>query len=68
MNMLKYTIKGLNCEACIKISTMKLKKVAGVHDIKINLATGETEICAERQIGLDELNEALHNTGFTLTK
>jgi len=68
MNTLNYKLLGLNCDACVKISTMKLKNVPGVHDVKIDSTSGKTEICAERHIELEELNESLRGTDFTLTK
>lgn len=55
----KFNITNLTCGACIKLSTMALKKIPGVHDVAINLATGATEITSDQEIAWPEIVAAL---------
>lgn len=68
MSMIKFKIKGLTCEACVKLSTVKLKKLPGVKDVKISLATGETVLTAERGIDFSEITRAFSGTGYAAIK
>ena len=38
MTEINFRLDGLNCEACVKISTNRFKKVLGVSDIDINFS------------------------------
>jgi copper chaperone CopZ len=58
-----YTLKNLTCEACVKLSKMKISKIPGVHQVEINLQ-GKTEILAEREIAKEEIQKALTGTDY----
>lgn len=61
-----FTLKGLTCTACVKLVMIKLKKITGVLEIKIDLTDGKTTVEAERQIILPEIKQALQGTDFTV--
>lgn len=63
-----FLLKGLTCGACIKLITIKLKKIPGVTEIKIDLATGKTQVEADRQIDLPEIKQTLHGTDFSVSE
>ena len=44
MTISKFKLKGLTCEACVKLSTTRFKRIAGVQDVKINLLAGDVRI------------------------
>lgn len=64
----KIKIQGLTCEACVKLSTFKLKKIAGVTEAKIDFKTGLTEILADRVIDFIEITQAFANTNYSVIK
>lgn len=55
----EFKITNLTCEACIKLSTMALKKIPGVYGAKVDLASGKAEIESEWEISWNEIAEAL---------
>lgn len=68
MTISRFKLKGLTCEACIKLSTTRLKRIAGVQDVKINLKDGETEIMADHEISINEAELVLSGSGYSITK
>lgn len=62
----KFTLKNLNCDACGKVSQMKIKKIKGVTNVQVNQrgqeADGELE--ADRDISIAEIQEALIDTKY----
>lgn len=62
----KFVLKNLHCDACGKVSQMKIKKIDGVTNVLINQheqeANGEVE--AVREISLAEIQGALSNTKY----
>lgn len=68
MEILKFKLGGLNCEACVKLSKMKLKQLKGVKEVRIDLSTGLTEIDTERSISFSEIEQAFKETDYSVIK
>lgn len=68
MSIIKFKINGLTCEACVKLSTFKLKKLPGVKDVKISLATGEAKVAAESELDFSAVSQALAGTDYSAVK
>jgi len=68
MTISKFKLKGLTCEACVKLSTTRFKRIAGVRDVKINLKGGETEIMADHEISIKEAELVLSGTPYSIIK
>ena len=66
----KFILKNINCEACIKVSQMQIKKIAGVLDVRLvrhgSEADGELE--ANRDVSLTEVKEALSGTTYEVSE
>lgn len=60
-----FKISGFHCEACVRLSTMKIRKISDVHDVAI-ASDGTARVCAERVIALDEIIAALDGLGYTV--
>jgi copper chaperone CopZ len=63
MSSLKFRITNLTCEACIKLSVSALKKIHCVTDAKVEIISGNGEIEATREVGFDEVAQALKTVG-----
>jgi len=65
----KFVLKNLHCEACGKVSQMKIKKIEGVTNVHINQHGKEAdgEINAVREITLAEIQGALSDTEYTVS-
>ncbi len=57
-------IAGLSCESCVKLCTMKLKKLPGVQGVSIDLKSGDATVSADGPITLEELQVALAGTHY----
>lgn len=66
MDEQKFQIDGFHCEACVKLATMKIKKIEGVHEVNVSVE-GQASICAGRTISLEEVSAALDGLGYTVS-
>lgn len=68
MDTLKFRLQGLHCEACVKLSTIRLKNISGVQEVKINLESGETTIVANRKLDFAEIEKVFLGTDYKALK
>jgi len=68
MTISRFKLKGLTCEACVKLSTTRLKRISGVQDVKVDLKSGEAEIVADHEISTKEAELVLSGSGYSITK
>jgi len=68
MTISRFKLKGLTCEACVKLSATRLKRIAGVQNVKINLKDGEAEIIADHEISNKEAELVLSGSGYSISK
>ena len=59
MSVITFRITNLTCGACVKLSTMALKKISGVTNTVVDLATGSVELEADRDVAWEEIVDAL---------
>lgn len=67
MSEIKFKLNGFHCESCVKLATMKIKKISGVEKVDIQ-ENGESVVEASREIGLEEIAEAVKAAGHTVEK
>lgn len=66
MNEQIFKISGFHCDSCVKLSTMKIKKISDIHEVNIS-SDGVAKICAGRVITIDEIEKALDGLGYKVT-
>ncbi|KKR19795.1 MAG: Heavy metal transport/detoxification protein [Parcubacteria group bacterium GW2011_GWE2_39_37] len=66
MNKINFKLQGLHCEACVKMATLKFKKIDGVKEVKIDLTSGDAEINTETPIEIEKFKLALTDTDYTI--
>lgn len=59
-----FTINGMHCEACTKLSAKRIRAIAGVTDASVVLASGLATVTAERPISVNEINEVLAGSDY----
>lgn len=59
MSVTKFRITNITCDACVKLSTMALKKLPGVDTVVVDQATGSVELSASRDIAWNEIATTL---------
>lgn len=64
--MKNYTfhITGMHCASCEVLIEKKIKKVAGVENVKVNHANGRAEILCSQEPNLHELNNLVKSEGY----
>ena len=59
-----FTIYGMHCEACTKLSAKRIRSISGVTDASVELASGLASIAADRPITVSEVNAALIDSDY----
>lgn len=65
---MKLTVYGMSCPLCANNIDGRLKKVPGVEEVKIDLATGAVTLSIDEGAppSRDDIERAVEETGFTL--
>ena len=67
MSELTFKITNLTCDACVKLSTMALRKLPGVTDASVELSTGSARVTSEEPLNPDDVANALKAKGYDAT-
>jgi len=69
-NSLKHTyhIDGMTCGGCVNTVKNKLATTTGVTSVQVDLAKKEAEITSSQVIKVNTLQEALSDTGYTISE
>ncbi len=60
-----FQVSGINCEACTKLISLKLKKLAGVESVEVEL-NGHISIKGNETINKEQVKAALAGTDYQL--
>lgn len=62
-----FPIKGMHCASCVKVTERTLKKVPGVTEAVVNLATEKATVTFDKDICTpQQLADSISKTGYTL--
>ena len=67
MHELTFKVTNLTCDACIKVSTMALRKLLGVTEATVDLSTGVGRIVSDEPINQSDVTAALKAKGYDVT-
>lgn len=59
-----FTIIGMTCEACTKLTAKRIKNINGVLDAQVDLGTKTANVEAERPITAQEINTAFGDSSY----
>lgn len=59
-----FTINGMHCEACTKLSAKRIRSIDGVTDVSVELDSGLVSIAADQPITVDEINAVLEGSDY----
>lgn len=62
--MIRLSVQGMTCAACVGRVERALKKVPGVAEAVVNLATGEAAVHGADELTLGPLQEAIQKAGY----
>lgn len=63
-----YHVSGITCDACVKLITLKVKKLAGVSDVIVDRNENRIDVIASRAINIDELQKSLAGTDYKISE
>lgn len=66
MNEITFKLNGFHCESCVKLASMRLKKIDGVQEVEFADADGNGKLIAKRTIDKVEIEKALEGTDYTV--
>ncbi|MFA5877882.1 MAG: heavy metal-associated domain-containing protein [Candidatus Staskawiczbacteria bacterium] len=61
-----FKIRGLTCDACVKLATKRINRIHGISDLKINRIQGLINLTADRKLSLQEIQETLKDTEYKI--
>jgi hypothetical protein len=66
MSSIKFLLTKLNCDACAKVSRIKISKIEGVTKVEINSRGNEADgiLEANRDITIPEIQQSLVGTPY----
>ena len=59
-----FTISGMTCEACAKLTTKRIKNINGVLDVRVDLETKTANVETERPITAQEITTAFGDSNY----
>lgn len=59
-----FTVTNLTCDACVKVSTMALRKLPGVTEATVDLSTGAGRVVSNEPITQSDVVTALKAKGY----
>lgn len=62
----KLQLSGLTCSACERIISSRLKTIADVKAVAVQVSSGIATITASRTISNEEVTKVLHNTHYKI--
>ncbi len=60
-------IHGMTCQSCEVLIERKLKKIPHIKDVQVNAAKGTAQVTSAQNLDLGELQQALTDSGYTIT-
>lgn len=59
-----FTINGMTCDACTKLTAKRIKAIDGVLDASVDLESRRANVTTERHITADEINTAFGECNY----
>ncbi|UEA61219.1 cation transporter [Gordonia otitidis] len=66
MSTSTYTVTGMTCGHCVASVREEIGEIPGVNTVDVTLETGVVEIGSDRELGRDEVSEAVSEAGYEL--
>ncbi len=59
-----FTIIGMHCEACTKLSAKRIKSIDGVTDAHVDLLSNTATVRAERKLTVEDINTVFIDSDY----
>ncbi len=61
-----YSVQGMTCGHCASAVTEEITRIAGVHGVDVDVASGSVVVTSERPVDRAELAAAVTEAGYQL--
>ena len=61
-----FTVAGMTCGHCVSSVTEEVEELAGVTDVRVDLASGRLEVTASEELGAAAVRAAVEEAGYRL--
>jgi copper ion binding protein len=61
-----YQVTGMTCGHCVQAVTGEIKRLPGVREVQIDLATGTVTVESDAPLALDQVRAAVEEAGYDL--
>ncbi len=61
-----YSVTGMTCGHCVASVTEEVQEVAGVTEVRVDLASGDLAVTSERAVTVDAVRAAVEEAGYQL--
>lgn len=58
------TVQGMTCGHCVQAVTTELSKLDGVHDVRVDLATGQVDVASAGPLDDAAVRAAVDEAGY----
>lgn len=59
-----YTVDGMTCGGCANNVASELKRLDGVSDVEVDVASGRVTVTSEGDLAPDAVAAAVHDAGY----
>ena len=67
METTTFTVKGMTCDHCVAAVTQELSSLPGVHDVTVDLASGNVAVSSDAALADDAVRAAVDEAGYEVT-
>jgi copper ion binding protein len=61
-----YTVTGMTCSHCVQAVTGEISALAGVADVRVDLASGAVTVTSDAPLTDDDVRAAIDEAGYEL--
>lgn len=66
MTIATYNVAGMTCGHCVSSVSSEVGALAGVTDVKVDLATGELTVTSDAPLSREDIAAAVDEAGYQL--
>lgn len=59
-----FTISGMHCDACTKLTTKRIKTIKGVSNVSVDLESRSANVESDRPVTAEEINSVLIDSSY----
>jgi copper ion binding protein len=62
----EYVVRGMTCGHCVASVSEEVGEIAGVTDVRVDLASGQVTVTSDRPVSDAEVKSAVEEAGYQL--